>query len=656
MTPRDTSVFDHESRAYALTRSLLRAVAELTRSIPVESQSAVTEPAPQYGLDALQDRETYREWLAVTGPKRGQRRRENLQKLRGRRHPPSISVVIPVYRPDLGLLERCVASVVEQDSDLWQLCLCDDGSGDSEVRAYLDSLTAADPRIAVAVRSENGGIAAATNSAAALATGDFLAFLDQDDELERGILTDVGLTLGEDPHVDVLYTDQDKLEPDGTRSEPFFKADWSPDQLLSHMYVGHLLVVRRSLFEAVGGFRSEFDGSQDYDLALRATELAGKVAHVPVIGYHWRKIPGSTAEHYCAKPRADVAARAALTDALGRRGEAGSVESGFHEGTFRVRREIVGEPLVSVVIPFHDGGDLVRRCVTALQERSGYERWEALLVDNLSWEPETRAVLNRLTQDERCRVVSYPQPFNWARLNNFAARHAAGEHLLFINADVEGRSDGWLRAMLEHSQRPDVGPVGARLLYPDGSVQHAGVVLGLGGGVAWHAFCFCPPEWPGYFGQAKLVRNYSAVTGACLLVKRDLFERFRGFDERLVVAFNDVDFCLRLGSAGYRTVYTPFAELTHEESAARGRAAREPLETLLMLERWESLLREDPYFNPNLDRRRTECALSTTVTEADSMHDLMVMIDGWLNRMGMTAEEVLARGLADLPATLAGSE
>jgi O-antigen biosynthesis protein len=627
---------------HVLTRSLVRAVAELARREPAEVYRMKSGPEYPYGPDALTDRAGYQEWLKLTADRRGAIRRVNLDRLRRATVAPSISVVVPVYRPDRELLESCVASVVNQDFSGWQLCLCDDASNDPGTVDYLRRLTAADHRVVFTERSVNGGIAAATNSAAKLATGDFLAFLDQDDQLELGALADVALALLDEPDTDVLYTDQDKLELDGSRSEPFFKPDWSPDQLLSHMYVGHLLVMRRTLFEEVGALRPEYDGSQDYDLALRACERARRVTHVPIVAYHWRKIAGSTAEDYRAKPKADVAARAALTDALARSGEKGLVESGLHEGTFRIRREIEGEPLVSVIVPFHDGGELLRRCIVALQERGGYENWEMLLVDNLSWEPETRAVLNRVVQDPRCRVVPYPQPFNWARLNNFAAGQSKGEHLLFLNADVEGRSDGWLRAMLEHSQRPDVGPVGARLLYPNGFVQHAGVVMGLGGGIAWHAFCFCPAESPGYFGQAKLVRNCSAVTGACMMVKRRLFERFKGFDERLVIAFNDVDFCLRLGAAGFRTVYTPFAELIHEESAARGRSAREPLETLIMLDRWEDRIRNDPYFNVNLDRRRSEYALPATVDDEEPLQELLAMIDTWMRRSGATAEDLMA--------------
>jgi GT2 family glycosyltransferase/2-polyprenyl-3-methyl-5-hydroxy-6-metoxy-1,4-benzoquinol methylase len=619
-----------------LAASLVRSVAHMSASLAPRVATApqqIPDYVYVYSLDAAQDRDSYQVWLEANAGRRAEEVRRTREALAARTDVPSISVVVPVYRPDHHLMRRCVASVVDQDFDRWQLCLCDDGSEDPALTVLLAELASLDPRISVASRDENGGISAATNTAASLADGEFLAFLDQDDELGPGALARVALALVENPEVDVLYTDEDKFEPDGTRSEPFFKPDWSPDQLLSHMYIGHLFVLRRTLFEELGGLRPAFDGSQDYDLALRATERARKVAHVATVAYHWRKIAGSTAQDYRAKPKSDIAARAALTDALARRGERGVVESGLHEGTFRVRREIQGSPLISVIIPFHDGAAFLRRCVESLQ-RSGYQNWEAILVDNRSWQPETRAVLSRLRQDQRCRVLQFSEDFNWAAVNNFASRHALGEHLLFMNVDVEGRSPGWLTAMLEHSQRAEVGAVGARLVYPDGRVQHAGVVMGLGGGVAWHAFCFCPGDQPGYFGQSKLVRNYSALTGACMMVRRETFDALGGFDESLPVAYNDIDFCLRLRAFGYQLVYTPFAELVHEESAVRGQASREPMETAAMFERWESVIRRDPYFNPNLDPRRSEHALSAGVEEVDPWESLVSSVESWLKRSG----------------------
>jgi GT2 family glycosyltransferase len=619
-----------------LTGALVNSVAALAAVI---SESA-PKSLPPFGVDyiyrpdAAQDVATYRAWLAANVPVRNARRHHNLERLQVSAAAPTISVLVPVYRPDLDLLRRCVDSVLRQDYQRWQLCLCDDGSGQRHLDRLLDELEEADSRITVVRKAENGGISAATNGAAGRATGEFLAFLDQDDELEPGALADVALALTEDPDADIVYTDEDKLEPDGNRSEPFFKPDWCPDQLLSHMYMGHLLVVRRSLFDELGGLRTELDGSQDYDLALRATERARRVAHVPVVAYHWRKVPGSTAQEYRAKPGADLAARAALQEAMERRGEEATVESGLHEATFRVRRVVRNSPLVSVIIPFHNGAEDLRRCVTSLQTHAGYERWEAVLVDNRSWEPETKAMVARLVQDYRCRVLPYPEHFNWAALNNYAASRTEGNHLLFLNADVEGTSQGWLAAMLEHSQREEVGGVGARLVYPDGRIQHAGVVTGLGAGVAWHAFNYCPPEHAGYFGQAKLIRNYSAVTGACMMVRRQAFDEMGGFDAGLPIAYNDIDFCLRLRQRGYLVVYTPYAELVHEESAARGRSSQELLETAAMFERWEPQIRRDPYFNHNLDPRRSEFVLPPGREEVDPWESLVSAVERWSKRSG----------------------
>jgi GT2 family glycosyltransferase len=355
------------------------------------------------------------------------------------------------------------------------------------------------------------------------------------------------------------------------------------------------------MFEDVGGFRVEFGSAAEYDFCLRATERARRIVRLPIVGYHRgaaeRSIDGD-------------AAMLALEDALRRRGESGHVEPGLCPGTYRVRRPVRGDPLVSVVVPFHNGAEHLRRCLRSLQETAGHERWEAILVDNRSWDPNTRALLARHESDGRIRVLSYAGRFNWAAINNFAAKHSRGAHLLFMNADVEGRSDGWMVAMLEHSQRSEVGAVGARLLYPNGQVQHAGVVMGLGGGVAWHAFCYCPKGRSGYFDQAKVIRNCSAVTGACMMVRYEVFERLGGFGEDLPVAYNDVDFCLRLHDHNYRVVYTPYAELIHDESYARGRMPPDQYSVETMRARWGDRIRSDPYYNPNLDLHRPEAVVA----------------------------------------------
>lgn len=597
--------------------SLEHAVAALGTLVPPVPEPVV-EVFDNYGLDAAADTLMYHLWLRSTGPHRAEQRQRTAARLEAAVDVPKISVVVPVFRPDPAHLRACVESVRAQSYGGWELCLCDDASDDGgRTSTLLDDIASTDARIRVTGLSENRGISGATNAAAALSTGAFVAFLDQDDELEEGALGAVAEAVLDHSDADVLYTDQDKLDESGTRTEPYFKPGWSPDLLLSNMYLGHLLVVRRSLFDRVGGLRSEFDGSQDYDLALRVTEAARRVVHVPVVGYHWRRTLGSTALDYGSKPQADQAARRALAEAMERRGERAVVESGQVLSTFRVRRLLPDSaPLVSVIIPFHDGARLLRRTLDALEQTAGYDNWEAILVDNRSWEPETRALVQRVAHDDRMRVFEYDDEFNWSAINNWAADRARGEVLLFMNSDVEGGSEGWMAAMLEHALRKEVGAVGARLLYPDGTIQHAGVVLGLGGGVAWHAFCFCPPDNNGYFAHTRLIRNYMAVTGACLMVSRDRFDAIGRFDESLPVAYNDIDFCVRLHQHGYLNVFTPFAELVHYEGATRGRSAVEGDDERELFRRYEHLIRSDPYFNPNLNPRRSEFQL-TLVKEED---------------------------------------
>jgi GT2 family glycosyltransferase len=587
---------------------------------------------PPYGLDVTQDTAGYRQWLEVTEP----RWRDEHEQLLRRLGPggPTISLLTPVYRPDMELLRRCIDSVRTQTYPHWELCLCDDASGDEAVVRFLEAQAITDPRIRVAASETNGGISAATNGAAHLATGAFLGLLDQDDELDHRALAHVAGAIADDPLVDLVYTDEDKLDEQGNRLHPYFKPDWSPDLLLSNMYIGHLTVMRRALFERVGGFRSAFDGSQDYDLALRTTELARRIAHVPYLAYRWRMSSGSTAADYGAKPSADLAARAALGDAMARRGEVADIESGLHEGTFRVRRALPKRAKVAVIVPFRDGATLLSMCVESLVRSAGSVDWEAILVDNQSWEPETLALLRTYEGMDRVRLLSFDRPFNWSAINNEAARETDADYLLFLNSDVEARHDGWIEAMVEHAARPEVGVVGARLLYPDDRIQHAGVVLGLGGGVAWHPFCFLPADQPGYFAQPRVVRNWSAVTGACFMVRRSVFEQLDGFEEELAVAFNDVDFCLRARAAGLSIVYTPFAELYHHESASRGQTALEATETMFMFKRWSETIRSDPFFNENLDPMRAEYNVALLSQEVRQWDWVRQQAEKWLQESG----------------------
>jgi len=598
--------------------TLLDALEALTDDAGPERMSA-----PFYAQDASGDEASYQRFIEWHRPDTAALEHAIASLARK----PSISIVIPVYKPDLVFFWRCVESVRRQIYTDWELCLCDDGSNDRHLDDLLASLPHLDPRIRVTQLERNGGISAATNAAISLSSGDYIAFMDHDDEMTVDAMAEIAIALGHDPSIDILYTDEDKIDEKNRRFAPFLKPGWSPDYLLTCAYTGHLSVIRRRLVEEVGRLRSTYDGSQDHDLMLRTTERADHIFHLPKILYHWRAIAGSAASSSDAKPWAHRAGFAAVQDALDRRGEAGAVLPGAFAGARRVVRVIEEPPLVSIVIPFRDGGDLLHPCIRSIDEKAGYENRQLILVDNGSWEPETRALIATLEQRNDVIVLRDPSAFNWSRINNEAVERSTGDLLLFLNNDIEALSDGWLSAMVEHAQRPDVGAVGARLTYPDGSVQHSGIVIGMGG-VAGHAFRYCPDWNPGYFGMSRVVRNYSAVTGACLMVRRSVFDEVGGFDEELAVAYNDVDFCLRLRKFGYLIVYTPYAELMHRESLTRS-AGSGGEEDLFMMRRWRNVFDEgDPYFNPNLSLGYSEFRLA----ERDE-------IPPWKARLGKDEEQ-----------------
>ena len=530
---------------------------------------------------------------------------------------PTISVLTPVYNTPPDLLRRMVDSVREQLYPDWQLCLADDASTKAETRAALAAIENSDPRITIVRHSVNGGISAASNAALATARGEFVALLDHDDEITPDALLEVVELLDQHRDADVVYTDEDKLEADGTHVEPYFKPDWSPEYLNSTMFLGHLVVYRRAVVEAVGGFRPAFDGSQDYDLALRVTERTGRVHHVPRVLYHWRKIAGSAASGTDAKPWGLQAARRALVDHVSRLPMPATVEDQPGDGFWRVRYEIVGTPKVSVLIPTAGTirrtaagpRDMPLSCVRSIVERTDYPHYEIVLAVN---GPLSDELTRYIASDPRLRTVASAASgsFNFAATINLAARQATGDHLLLLNDDTEVISPEWMRAMLEFSQQRDIGAVGAKLLFPDGRLQHTGVVIGIGGG-ACHVFSGHPGDTPGYFGGAWVIRNYSAVTGACCMTRRDIFDAMGGLDERFATDFNDVDYCLRVRAAGYRIVVTPFARLYHFEGASFGNREHKvnPAEVRLMSERWGGVIANDPYYNPNLTRTALDYSL-----------------------------------------------
>jgi O-antigen biosynthesis protein len=512
---------------------------------------------------------------------------------------PLISVLMPVFNTDADWLTTAVESVRHQIYPYWELCLVDDASTKVHIAPLLARLSSSDPRIKLKSLATNEGISGASNHALSLASGEFVGLVDHDDRLAPEALYEVVKRLNTDPTIDFVYTDHDLFDSNGDRRSPFFKPDWSPDLLLSMNYITHFCLYRRELVERVGGFRKGLEGSQDYDLILRVTEYARRIEHIAHPLYSWGQAPASVASNPKAKPYAHEAGRRALQETLVRRGIGGEVVDGYGSPyRYRVKRKIAGEPMVSIIIPTRDNWRLLKRCIDSLETRTTYRHFEVLVVDNQSREPETLKYLAQLSH----RVIPFAEPFNFARMNNVAAAQADGEHLLFLNDDTEVIEPDWLTSMLEHSQRPEVGAVGARLLFPDKTIQHAGVVIGIQG-KAGHAFWGFPADHPGYYDLARVIRNYSAVTGACLMVARAAFEAIGGFDEAFEISYNDVDLCLRLRQHGYLIVYTPYAVLYHYQSASRGAYNPETDRKYeeLLRGRWNSLFEEgDPYYNPNL--------------------------------------------------------
>jgi GT2 family glycosyltransferase len=518
---------------------------------------------------------------------------------------PLISIITPVYNTEEVWLRRAIQSVQAQIYKNWEMCVVDDASTKNHVMPILDEYAASDPRIRVKQLSKNRGIAGASSQALSMATGEFIGLLDHDDELTPDALWEVTSRLNQNPELDLVYSDEDKLTADGIRVEPFFKPDWSPDLLLSMNYITHFAVFRMSLLEAIGGFRPGYEGAQDYDVLLRVTEKTNRIAHVPKILYHWRMGDTSSASSASAKPFASESGRRAVEDALKRRGYEASAEI-LAPGRYRARYKIPESPLVSIIIPTRDQVRLLQQCVTSIEGKTSYHPYEIVVIDNNSIDPETVHLLDALS--DKHRVLRYPGPFNFSAINNFGATQAKGEHLLFLNDDTQVIDGEWLAALVEQAQRPEVGVAGAKLLYPDNSIQHAGVTLGICGG-AGHAFRKLPNNRTAYFGLADLTRNCSAVTAACMIIRRKVFDEVGGFDEELKVVYNDVDLCLRIRKQGYLILYTPFAVLYHFESATRGRL-RPTREEELFCRRWSETIRlGDPYYNPSLTLTREDWSL-----------------------------------------------
>jgi GT2 family glycosyltransferase/SAM-dependent methyltransferase len=528
---------------------------------------------------------------------------EILQNIARFQYKPKFSILMPVYNTATKLLDAAIDSVRAQYYDNWELCICNDGSSAFHVRRALDAWTKKDSRIKVVHSPKNEGISSASNRALAVATGEFVGLLDHDDELSPNALYENVRLLQEHPEADMIYSDEDKLGPNGRRIDPFFKPDWSPEYMLSCMYTCHFGVYRKQLLENLGGFRKEFEGSQDYDLVLRVSEKTRNIFHLPKVLYHWRMAASSAAWSSHVKPYAFRAAKKAITEHLNRRGIPAQVLDGAWRGHYRLQFDVDRTAKISIIIPTHDKVELLSKCIRSIERKTKYSNYEILIVDNQSSDPDT---LDYLSSSPH-RVLSFPEPFSFSRIVNFAAQHATGNYLLFLNNDTEVISPRWVEEMLGYCQQKDIAVAGAKLLFPNDQIQHAGVILGIAG-VAGHALKGFASDSRHHFGLSCNVRNYSAVTAACMMVRKDVFDELGGFDESLPIAYNDVDFCLRVRQAGYRIVCTPHAELYHVESASRGYPKNER-EFIDMQRRWGKVLMNDPYYNPNLTLDREDFGL-----------------------------------------------
>lgn len=527
--------------------------------------------------------------------------------------PLKISILVPLYNTKEIFLRDMISSVLNQTYANWELCLADGSdTAHSEVERICQEYIKKDKRICYKKLENNGGISENTNACLAMATGDYIALFDHDDILHKAALYEVMKAIDEE-RADLVYTDEVTFhhKPEDAFL-PHYKPDYSPDTLRSYNYICHFTVFSRKLYEQIGDFRKEYDGSQDYDFILRLTEKADKIVHVPKLLYYWRAHEESVASQLSAKPYTIEAAKKALESHLDRVGLEGTVEDSTVLSTYKINYEIIGEPKISILIPNKDHIDDLDKCIQSILKKSTYDNYEIVIIENNSTEDSTFAYYKSLEENEKIKVVYWEREFNYSAINNFGASKATGEYYLLLNNDVEVLTEHWLEELLMFAQRKDVGAVGAMLYYPDDTVQHAGVIVGLGG-VAGHSHKYYPRgEW-GYSYRLTIAQNLSCVTAACLMVKKSVFDEVEGLDEGFAVAFNDVDFCMKIRKAGYLNVFTPYAELYHYESKSRGledtkeKQARFQGEINRFKSKWNKELEQgDPYYNVNLTLARED--------------------------------------------------
>ena len=573
----------------------------------------------QVSMDGrIVDRNDYSEWVRLYSSVDEATRKKFRSNIEGMQAKPLISIVMPVYNPNLGWLREAVKSVSDQLYDNWELCIADDCSPNADVRPELEALQKQDHRIRVVFRPQNGHISEASNSAIELATGQWLALMDQDDLLPEDALYHIAQAISSNSEARLIYSDEDKIDETGKRFDPYFKSDWNPDLFLSQNMISHLGVYQRDLVQRLGGFRKGFEGSQDYDLAIRVIETLSpdQIVHIPRVLYHWRSHSESTAQAGANKNYALLAGEKTLNDHFQRTGIKAKAEL-LDFGMYRVHYALPDvAPLVSLIIPTRNGLTLLKQCIESIVEKTTYPNYEIIIIDNNSDDPETLAYFGTFAENDQIHVLRDERPFNYSALNNNAVKLAKGEYIGLVNNDIEVITPDWLSEMVSIATQPGVGAVGACLWYPDDTLQHGGVIIGIGG-VACHSHKDLPRNALGYFGRGKLIQTFSAVTAACLIVSKKIYNDVGGLNDKdLTVAFNDVDFCLKIRAAGYRNVWTPYAELYHHESATRGyentpeKQKRFQDEIRYMEETWLTRRWDDPAYSPNLTLDREDFSLA----------------------------------------------
>lgn len=550
------------------------------------------------------------------------RRKQIMSEIKAFQYKPLISIVMPVYNVDIKWIKEAIKSIKKQIYTNWELCIADDASTKPELKQYLERISKED-KVNVVFRKRNGHISLASNSALKSAKGEFVALMDNDDIIHPHALYEIVKVLNNNRRADLIYSDEDKIDIKGKRMEPFFKPDWSPDLFMSTNYLCHLTVIRKKLIDDVKGFRKGYEGSQDYDLFLRIIEKTNNIVHIPDVLYSWRKIPGSTAAVYNNKGYADKASLNALKDAIKRRNINAEVTKGLFPGSFRVKYKIEGEPLVSIIIPTKDNLKYIEKCISSILEKTTYKNYEIIIIDTNSTEKETLDYYKKIEDNPKIRILTWKKSFNYSSVNNYGVRNARGKYILLLNNDTEIITPTWIEGMLEHAQRKEIGAVGVKLLYPNDTIQHVGVVLGIAGpskkeSIAGHIMRSFPKDIMGIPFTKDIIRNYSAVTAACLMINKEKYLKMNGMDEKYRIAFNDIDFGIRLYKYGYYNLYTPYVELYHYESASVGTpndGTRDMTEfakeVKMMKKKWGKTIYRDPFYNKNLKWENTNSEINT---------------------------------------------